>query len=212
MLGRKILIIFAFLLTCGVPSTLAQSKFEVAPFFGAKYGGRIIFNSPFVDYDKIKSSEDFGVLFGYNIWDTFQAEFMWNRQPTTLSSHSPSSGTFTFAGNTNMDMYQFDLLYPFRSSEAKLRPFVGGGLGWTHFGNGDQILGFSNRFSYNLGGGVKYFFTQVVGVRMDVRYLATRTTPTQSQECDPFSGLCFTVETIAHAKQGEANLGLIFRF
>lgn len=211
MLGRKLIIIL-FLLAGGASIASAQGNFEVAPYFGGKFGGRVQFNSPFVDYDKIKSSGDFGVLFGYNVWDTFQAEFMWNRQPTTISAHNLSNNSFSTIGNTNMDMYQFDILYPFRSREAKFRPFFGAGMGWTHFGNGDNLIGFSNRFSYNLGGGVKYFFTQLFGLRLDVRYLATRTTPTTSQQCDPFSGLCFTVQTTAHAKQGEANLGLIFRF
>jgi opacity protein-like surface antigen len=209
MLGRKFFI-FAILFACAVPSAFAQGNFEVAPFFGGKCCGRIVFNSPFVDYDKIKSSGDFGVLFGYNVWDTFQAEFMWNRQPTTITAHDPSNNTFSFISNTNVDMYQFDILYPFFNSRAKFRPFAAAGMGWTHFGNGNNTIGFSNRFSYNLGGGVKYYFTQLLGVRLDVRYLATRTTPSQSVQCDPFG--CFSVQTSNHAKQGEANLGLIFRF
>lgn len=210
MLGRKLIVIL-FLVACSASLASAQRNFEVAPFFGGKYGGRIVFNSQFVDYDKIKSSGDFGVLFGYNVWNTFQAEFMWNRQPTTITAHDVSTNTFSTVANTNMDMYQFDLIYPFRDSEARLRPFFAAGMGWTHFGNGDQTIGFSNRFAYNLGGGMKYYFTKVVGVRLDVRYLATRTTPTQKQECDAF-GNCFLITTSNHAKQGEANLGLIFRF
>lgn len=211
MLGRKFIFLL-LLIACSASGSFAQSKFEVTPYFGTKFGGRIVFaNNPFVDFDKIKSSADYGALFGYNVWDTFQLEFMWNRQPTTISEHNISTNTFSFLANTNIDMYQFDLVYPFRNPEAKLRPFFVGGMGWTHFGNGDKTIGFSNRFSYNLGGGVKYYLTRVVGLRLDVRYSPTRTTPTQSVQCDQF-GNCFTVRTSNHAKQGQANLGLVFRF
>ncbi|HEV2489865.1 MAG TPA: hypothetical protein VGT03_08660 [Candidatus Acidoferrales bacterium] len=98
-----------------------------------------------------------------------------------------------------------------RLAEIKLTLHAAAVRGWTHFGNGDKTIGFSNRFSYNLGGGVKYYLTRIVGLRLDVRYSPTRTTPTQSVQCDQF-GNCFTVRTSNHAKQGQANLGLVFRF
>ncbi|HEV2489863.1 MAG TPA: outer membrane beta-barrel protein [Candidatus Acidoferrales bacterium] len=205
MLGRKLIFVL-LLIACSVSSAAAQSRYEIAPFFGAKYGGRILLNNPFADYDRIKSSEDFGVLFGYSLWDNFQTEFMWNRQPTTITQHNLSNNTFTTLGNTNMDMYHFGILYEFRSPEARIKPFFGAGLGWTHFGNGDSLIGFSNRYSYNLGGGMKYFPMRHFGFRLDIRYLATRTIPQQSVQ----NG--FIITTSAHAKQGEANAGLVFRF
>lgn len=204
MLGRKLAVIL-FLVTCSSAIASAQSKYEIAPFFGAKYGGRILFNNPFVNFDSIKSSGDYGVLFDYSLWDNFQTEFMWNRQPTTLISHN-TNGTTSTVGNTNIDIYHFGILYEFRSTEARIKPFLGGGLGWTHIGNGDALVGFSNRYSYDLGGGVKYFPARHFGLRLDIRYLATRTIPQQSVQ----NG--FLVTTSAHAKQGEANVGLVFRF
>lgn len=205
MLGRKLIVIL-FLIVCTGSIASAQSKYEIAPFFGGKYGGRILFNSTSVAYDKIKSSGDYGVLFGYSLWDNFQTEFMWNRQPTTLIQHN-SDGSITTAGNTNMDMYHFGILYEFRSPEARIKPFFGAGLGWTHFSNSNALrIGFSNRYSYNLGGGVKYFPARHFGFRLDIRYLATRTIPQQSVQ----NG--FIITTSAHAKQGEANAAIVFRF
>lgn len=204
MLGRKLIVIL-FLIAGSMSFASAQDKFEITPFFGAKYGGTILFNNAFVNSDSIKDSEDFGVLFDYSLWDNFQAEFMWNRQPTTLTANN-FNGTKTTVGNTNMDMYHFGVDYAFRSPEAKIKPFFAAGLGWTHFGNGDNLIGFSNRYSYNLGGGVKYFPARHFGFRFDVAYLATRTTPQLSNQGG------FIVQTSAHAKQGEANLGLVLRF
>lgn len=207
MLGRKLAVIL-FLVTCSSAIASAQSKYEIAPFFGGKCCGRILSSSNTVDYFKIKSSEDFGVLFNYSLWDNFQTEFMWNRQPTTIIQHNvtPFGSNFTTVGNTNIDIYQIGILYEFRSTEARIKPFLAGGLGWTHFGDFSSQTGVSTRFSYNLGGGVKYFPARHFGLRLDIRYLATRTIPQQSVQ----NG--FLVTTSAHAKQGEANVGLIFRF
>ncbi|MHB8755402.1 MAG: hypothetical protein ACYC92_10675, partial [Candidatus Acidiferrales bacterium] len=63
---------------------------------------------------------------------------------------------------------------------------------------------------YNVGGGVKYYFSRYVGLRFDARWLRTRTTPGQGQVCG-FQG-CFVVPITNHANQFPLNLGLIFRF
>jgi opacity protein-like surface antigen len=140
---------------------------------------------------------------------------MWNRQPTSLSSHNPNDNTYSFVSNMNFDMYQFDVLYQFLAPGRKLRPFVVGGLGFSHYGvqpiNGQSVLNFSNRFAYNLGGGVKYFFTPHLGVRAEARWSPTHTTSGQSVYCDPFFG-CSPTTVANKAEQGQANIGIIFRF
>jgi len=208
MLVRKMLIL-TFLLAGGVSTVHAQV--EVTPFFGTRFGGNIDFSqiSNSVDHVHLKSSENFGGMFDYGFWSTFQAEFMWNRQPTSYTAFN-TDGTTTFLTNANLDMYQFSMVYQFRDPERKLRPFAVAGLGFTHFGASD-VLGFGSRFSYNIGGGVKYYFSKHVGLRIETRYSPSRTTTGQGTFCDPFFG-CSTVAVSNHAQQGQANLGLIFRF
>jgi len=95
---------------------------------------------------------DYGIMGNVTFWQNFQGEFMWNRQPTSLSSHNPNDNTYSFVSNMNFDMYQFDVLYQFLSPGRKLRPFVVGGLGFFPYGvqpiNGQSVLNFSNRFAY----------------------------------------------------------------
>jgi opacity protein-like surface antigen len=214
---QKILFLI-FLFTCGALSAHAQREYEVTPFFGARVGGNIDVTqqgNPNVDFLKIKNSEDYGILAGVSLWDNFQAEFMWNRQPTALSAHNPNDGTYTFLSNMNLDSYQADILYHFKGPDSKFRPFIVGGLGVSHFGlppvNGQNPLGFSNRFSFNLGGGVKYYFTQHFGVRAELRWSPSQTTQGQTQYCDPYYGCSPTMVTNM-AEQVQANIGLIFRF
>lgn len=216
MFMRKIMVL-VFILSCGAPAALAQShNIEITPFGGGKFGGKIGINAGTVDNLLIKSSVDYGVLFDYTFWDTFQAEFTWERQPTALSAHDVSTqpATVTKLSNINLDAYQFGILYNFRDTQAKVRPFFGAGVGFTHFGqasvNGQAILPFGNKLAYNVGGGVKYYFSRFVGLRLDARWLRTRTTPGQGQVCG-FQG-CFIVPITNHANQFPINLGLIFRF
>ncbi len=214
---QKILFLI-FLFTCGALSAHAQREYEVTPFFGTRLGGNIDETqqgNPNVDFLKIKSSENYGILGGVSFWNNFQAEFMWNRQPTSLSAHNPMDGSYTFFSNMNLDMYQGDILYHFKSPDSKFRPFIVGGLGLSHFGlpqvNGENPLGFSNRFSFNLGGGVKYYFTQHLGVRAEFRWSPSQTTQGLSQYCDPYYG-CSPTTVTNMAEQVQANIGLIFRF
>ena len=205
-------------LMCAASVAQAQREYEITPFVGTRFGGDIDLTqqgNPNVDFLKIKSSVNYGVMGGVTFWQNFEGEFMWNRQPTSLSSHNPNDNSYAFVSNMNLDMYQFDVLYQFLRPESKLRPFAVAGLGFSHFGvqpvNGESVLGFSNRFSYNLGGGVKYFFTRHWGLRAEVRWSPSHTTQGQSIYCDPFFG-CAPTTVANKAEQGQANIGVIYRF
>jgi opacity protein-like surface antigen len=193
-------------------------QFEVTPFVGTRFGGNIDLSqqgNPNVDYLRIKSSVDYGVMAGVTFWQNFEGEFMWNRQPTSLSSHNPTDNTFAPVSNMNLDMYQFDVLYQFHLPKTKIEPFAVAGLGFSHFGvepvNGESVLSFSNRFSYNLGGGVKYFFNPHWGLRAEVRWSPSHTTTGEGEYCDPFYG-CGPTTVANKAEQGQANIGVIYRF
>lgn len=67
-----------------------------------------------------------------------------------------------------VDVYQahFDGLYHI-SPEGPLVPFVAAGLGWESI---DPVEGYSKTaFVFNFGGGVKYFFTDRLAARADIR-------------------------------------------
>jgi len=66
---------------------------------------------------------------------------------------------------------QGNLLYHFGNRETKLRPFVFGGMGATFFSADD--LESETKFSFGLGGGVKYFPWKSIGVRASFRYAPT---------------------------------------
>ena len=229
MFFRKFLIL-VFVIACGASCALAQDsfadKFEVTPFGGYKFGGKI----NVYGYDTegtyptananiqnvyVKSNLDYGVIADYSIWSSFAAEFMWVRQPTIYSQQDYISTppTEDFLARGTLSTYTFGVAYTFRG-DSKVRPFVAGGLGWTNFGNLDSqptelYLGFNNKLAYNIGGGVKYFFNKYAGLRFDLRFAPSRSTPGVSEECYI---TCEEVSSSYHMNQGEANIGLILKF
>jgi hypothetical protein len=58
---------------------------------------------------------------------------------------------------------------------------------------------------------VKYLFTPQVALRADLRWSPSRTTAASTTFCDPSLG-CFTTPVNRHAEQGQAEIGLEFRF
>lgn len=218
MVWRKLLVLMFLFSTMGVSSAFAQHEFEVTPFGGARFGGTIDFTNTIqtptnsdVDYYTIKSSWNYGIMADYTLFSGFplQVEFMYNHQPTDLDEHLFVTNTRQFVTSADVDQYEWGFNYTFREGDRKIRPYVVGGLGFVHFNSGG-VLPFSNRFGYNLGGGVKYFFTRHIGARAEVRWAPARTT-TSVEEIDYF-GFPEEIGVSNHAEQGEANIGLIFRF
>jgi opacity protein-like surface antigen len=212
---RRILFLVVIFSTLGVSTARAQHEFEITPFGGSRFGGVIdlanstAFSGGDVDYLTIKSSVSYGIMGDYTIWPGFQAEFMYNHQPTEIGQHIVATDTKTDLTSADVDMYQWGFNYTFRDPEKRIRPYVVGGLGFTHFNAGGD-LPFSNRFSYNLGVGAKYFFSRHVGLRLEGRWSPTRTTTSIEEYLTPFGPEDVGVNN--HAQQGQANLGLIFRF
>jgi opacity protein-like surface antigen len=187
-----------------------EPKYTFSLFLGSRFGGTIAINTPNVDYLPISSSLNWGFNAGARLVPHLFAEFMWNRQTTTLSAHDiPTSEIVPLANNAHLDMYQGSLLYEIWAS-SRFRPYAVGGIGFTHF-DSQGILSFSDRFSYNLGGGLKYLFAPHLALRAEMRWSPSRTTSSKTTFCDPFLG-CFVTAISNHAEQGQANIGLEFRF
>jgi len=99
--------------------------------------------------------------------------------------------------------------------DAPAKPFIFLGLGATQY-SPDDVMGNSvdsrTRFSTTWGGGVKWYGTDHVGVRMTARWTPTyiNTDPT-GYWCSPYWG-CWIVGEANYSHQFEFNGGVILRF
>lgn len=209
---RKIWLIVPALFLVAAISTRAQQRWEITPFVGWESSGSypLANSSSNIDQLRINSSVSFGGFIDYSLTENFQPEFIWARNNTSYSALDSLTNQYFNAFHTDNDQFQFGGIYMFRSSEVKLRPYVGIGLGFTHESNNN---GNPNRtaFAWNVGGGVKYYVSKHIGLRGDVRYLPTLGSTTQGEYCDPFFG-CYTANV--HNYLHRANLvgGVIFKF
>jgi len=216
----KLSCIAALLIAMGASSAQAQfdydhRSFEITPFGGTRFGGSIDLSQSGgpVGALNFKSTWDYGAIGDVDLVPHLQAEFLWSHQPSHLTAVNQFGTSSMPAGEETTNMYQWGFLYSILHSESRFSPYFAGGLGFTHFSH-DAVaaLPFSNRFSYSIGGGVKYFIDrgQHVGLRLDVRYSPTRTTSSDQLFCDFFG--CFVARVPNYANQGMANLGVVLRF
>lgn len=224
MHSAKIVLVSLILIVCGASSANAQwssteprRSIEITPFGGSRFGGVINTASAGIspiDEFTIKSTWDYGAIADIDLLPDslpgLQAEFMWSQEPTELGAHDSTTGITSSAGKLTLNNYQWGVDYNLGARASRLKPFIVGGLGFTHFSSGGT-LPFQNKLSFNLGGGVKYFVVQHAGVRFDVRWVPSRTTSQVETFFDPFFGF-FNANVNNYAQQFQANLGLIFRF
>ena len=114
------------------------------------------------------------------------AEALWTQQSSALEVETDAGASDLFT--MTVRQLHGDLIYQFGSADARLRPFVFGGLGATFF-SADTVES-ETKFSFGLGGGIKYFVWNAIGVRAHVRYKPTMLNDEEAGDfCDPF-GFC----------------------
>ncbi len=205
----------------GAPAARAQYHFgysqprdiDITGFVGGRFDGQIDLPNSVssTDYLKIDNNYEFGLMGDVGLFGPLQAEIMWNREPTSIQAHDFGTGLLSPAGNVTLDNFQFSILYQMGDSSSKFHPYFGGGIGFTRWEPGaNVILPFGNTVGFNLGGGVKYYLTHHVGARVDFRWLPTRTTSQIGNVCYYF--YCYPANINNYAQQISLSGGLIYRF
>ncbi len=208
----------ALLLTAS--STEAQwrdHRLELTPFLGYETPGSFPISDPlntgngsFRDRLRADGGLSYGAFLDYSITRRAQFEFGWNRNSTTFRERLAPNPSFVRAFDSDIDQYQFGMLYMFTGNEHKIRPYVAAGVGFEHEFNSGLTPNRTD-FAYNLGGGVKYMFTQHLGFRADARYVPAYKNSSTEIECDPF-GFCFRARVAHFLNRGNFTTGLVFRF
>lgn len=190
--------------------TARAQRYEFQPFAGYQTAGSFDITATRQDQLRFKDGPSYGFTFAYRFTPNFQFEFLWDRNDTSVSQRDRATGSLTKLFRAALYQYQFDALYEFRSEEARLRPFIVGGLGFAHLDPDGNFDGFT-KFSYNLGGGVKYMPHRHVGLRFDARWMPTQVRSDNQLFCNPF-GICFVAPQPVYLHRGNFTGGIIFRF
>lgn len=207
-----------------VASTASAQKVEVSVSGGYTASDGVTSNQQprlgqLYDEALVDSGSAFNFTAGMFVTPQLEVEFLFARQGSKLQAAGSGVADLPISELTIYN-YHGNLVYNWGEMDARVRPFVFGGLGATQYSFGDVIaaqpvngrIPSETRFSSTWGGGVKFYFSPKVGARAALRW-----TPTYIKSdpagvwCDPFYG-CFALGDAQYSNQFETSFGITVRF
>ena len=141
---------------------------EITPYAGYTIGGSFEDNTTGTTLD-VKEGGNFGLVLGLPDTPETQYELFYGFQRTKVTGEGTSGGDTLF----DLDIHYLHLGGTYMFPGEKVRPFLSGGLGATHFVPHGSGLNQKTYFSLSLGGGVKIPISGHVGLRFEGRGFLT---------------------------------------
>ena len=168
----------------------------------------------------VNNSYSIGAAFAVNLNELNAMEFYWQRQFTEgrvsaelaplLSSESLS------AFNLNVDQYHMNFIHHYEISVPKTRPYIMAGLGaTTYHANWNGQSNSMSHFSFSIGGGIKYYLNNHIGLRGEIRWSPTVVSASDSSfwcQSGDAGGVCLIRLRTALQEQMDLTGGFFFRF
>jgi hypothetical protein len=160
-------------------NTSYAQKFEITPYGGYFFAGKLTVGQGDLN---IKNGGNFGIAVGVNIQPQIGVEFTYNYLNTRLVLKDWRTNVSTDLFDMSVNYYHLGAVYE-ASKFDKGVLFTTVSLGATQFSpavssiqdpsdeNQTIVVEDDWRFSIGLGGGVKYFISDRIGVRLQLRLL-----------------------------------------
>ena len=158
-------ILIALIAAFNIAAGNAQ-KIEITPQYGYQVGSKYNY---YLGYYKLKASDQFGVTVDCTVGNDFQAEFSWIQQQTSVGVQNVEYPVEQEVSDITVNHFQFGVIRTFGYSD--LVPFAGLSLGWSTFDPDRRNYGSNSTFTVGINGGIKYFFSDHVGVRLQTQLL-----------------------------------------
>ena len=184
-----------------VCSARAQT-IEVTPYLGYTTSGTLEQTAPEIDELRVTGGFTWGAQFDYFLSSNLGLEASWIQQETALQVSTARGRARLF--DIDAGPLHGGLVYHFGNEGATLRPFVLGSAGATFFRASNVPS--ETKFSWAVGGGVKAYFGERFGVRVQARFSPTRLNASSDEFCGPF-GFCAD-----NLNQAEIGAGFVCRF
>lgn len=146
----------------------AGRGWEITPYVGYAIGGGFEDNSTGTRLD-IRDGGNFGLILDLSDTPETQYELFYGFQRTKVDS----GGTFGGDPLFDLDIHYLHLGGTYMFPRDKIRPYIAGGLGATHFVPNGSGLNPKTFFSLSLGGGAKIPLSDHVGLRFEGRGFLT---------------------------------------
>ena len=218
---RRLTLLVAGVALVGSAAWAQEKKVEISGNIGYTLSDGVSGSSTTVngeDFTRIdpKDSVNYGGRIGFFVTPQIEVGGLFSLQSTTLQLGGVVNAD---VGDLKIYNYHGYLAYNMGEADAKVRPYILGGLGATQFGSVNVTLGGrgnsvggNTKFSTTWALGVKMYPSPNVGIRLEARW-----TPTYIKSdaagwwCDPYWG-CYVVGNAQYANQFELNGGITLRF
>jgi len=199
------------IVTATVPNPARAGNVEITPFAGYTMGGDFTdaVTGKTLSFDDTSS---YGIMVdfkqpldkeGGESW----IELYYSRQQTRLKA---DQGPFVGAPLFDVNVEYYHLGGTYGKASGKVKPFVVGTFGATHMIPKGDGLHSETKFSLSLGGGVKLYLTEHIGLRLDARWFGTLFNGSGSAFCN--GGQCLINVQGDVLSQFTANAGVILAF
>lgn len=148
----------------------SQARVELTPFTGYQFGGEVEDFTTGATLE-LKETSNFGFILGIGEEGSgTQTEVYFSRQKTEIEG----SGAFSAASLFDLDVDYYHIGGSAIVNETEnLQPFIAASIGATHFRPEASGVSSETKFSLGIGGGVKYFVSDRVGLRAEGRAMGT---------------------------------------
>jgi opacity protein-like surface antigen len=181
---------------------MAADGWEFMPFAGYRFGGSFDDEISGDNLD-LDDQGNWGFTISSPRSSTIRYEFLYSHQETRLRETTHPEDAF------DLDIHYLHLGGTVDVNQERFIPFFSGGIGMTYMSPGRSGFSDEIRLSLSLGGGVKWYPTDRLGIRFELRGYGTMMDTRGSLFC---SGGCTLELSSDLLPQFETNLGLIFRF
>jgi len=153
------------------PPPAAFARFEFAVLAGYRFESTLTFDEP-TRYARVEidNAPTWGVASEYNLNRNYGVELQYSYASVGATAIALLPQTLDRSFHVGMHDFQVGLLAYLSEPTERLRPFLELALGATVL-NSDQRLDEQVQFSLGVSLGVKYYFSDHVGLRAEVHYV-----------------------------------------
>ena len=209
----SMLIVGSFVTSTVAQESYAGGHFEITPYVGGQINGGYDLSTSRFNRLEVANGVNYGIITGYLVGEHAGVEFQWNRNSADARGQASGIPTVKLFSLTQ-NQYMGNFLFHFTPREARLRPFIFGGLGANALSANVSSVSGSTRFVFALGGGAKYNVSNHFGLRGQFRWAPTYLTTTSNGGywCDPFWGGCWVVGNSHYLHEFDITGGVTLRF
>lgn len=185
------------------PAHARTDRFELTPYVSYRFGGEVHDDGYYRnrnDSTDIDETEAYGITLDIPLPAGLALEFLVSRQQTSAQFDNGLFEPSTNLGDIDVTYAHVGVLYQW--DVGQVVPFVVGSIGGTIFDPSFPGADSETRLSLGLGGGVKVFFAEHVGVRLEGRGFWT--------DFEDNGDRYHYGDDNRTLYQGEASVGLIF--